>query len=231
MKRTGLAWSAQDAGWFVAMWGVMMAAMMLPSAMPMVLLYRTVSGKLSGDDEHVIPPSLFAAVYLAVWLLAGIPVYATDVAVARLAAQSVRLSGAVPYGVGIVLIAAGAYQLSAFKRECLRKCKSPLQFLTEHWQNGYFGTLRVALRHALYCLGCCGALMTILVVAGAMNLVWVLIITVIVFAEKVLPYGEWTARATGAALILLGAGVMLHPDLERSLRRMPSGGASAMEMR
>jgi predicted metal-binding membrane protein len=223
-------WSVRDASAFVGMWGVMMAAMMLPSAMPMMMLYRTVSAKLRQTGERAIHTLFFAATYLGVWLLAGVPVYAASRGIEELSGRSTRFATFAAYAVGIVLIAAGGYQLSAFKHACLRKCKSPLQFLTEYWRNGYGATFRLAIEHSLYCLGCCAALMVILVAAGAMNLIWVLIITIVVFAEKVLPYGEWTARVAGFALILLGLGVIWSPDLERSIRRMPAAAASSMRM-
>jgi predicted metal-binding membrane protein len=222
--------SVRDASAFVGMWGVMMAAMMLPSAMPMMMLYRTVSAKLRETGERAIPTLLFAATYLGVWLLAGIPVYAASRAIEELTARSARFAGFAASAVGIILIAAGIYQLTAFKHACLRKCKSPLQFLTEHWRSGYGATFQLGIKHALYCLGCCAALMAILVAAGAMNLIWVLIIAIVVFAEKILPYGEWTARAAGFSLILLGLGVILHPALEQSIRRMPGTMASEMTM-
>lgn len=219
-----------DAFAFVGMWGVMMAAMMLPSAMPMMMLYRTVSAKLRQTGERAIPTLLFAATYLGVWLLAGVPVYAASRGIEELSERSARFTTIAAYAVGIVLIAAGVYELSAFKHACLRKCKSPLQFLTEHWRSGYGPTFLLAIKHSLYCLGCCAALMVILVAAGAMNLIWVLIVTVVVFAEKILPYGEWTARIAGFVLILIGAGVIWHPELERSIRRMPGVAASSMRM-
>lgn len=213
-------WSAREAAAFVAMWGVMMAAMMLPSAMPMILLYRTVSLRLRHGGDRAIPATLFAAVYLGIWLLTGAPVYAASAIIQRFAANSLLFRDALPYMVGMLLLAAGAYQLGSFKHECLRKCKTPLQFLTERWRSGYAATFGVALRHAFYCLGCCAALMTILVGAGAMNILWVLIITVVVFAEKVLPHGEWTARVAGGALIAAGVAVLLNPDIERSIRSL-----------
>ena len=226
---TQVVWSAREGASFVVTWGVMMAAMMLPSALPMMLLYRTVSGKLRCAGERAIPPLAFASVYLAVWLVVGMPVYAAGVIVARVAQHSAGTERALPYCVAAVLLAAGAYQLSSFKRDCLRKCKSPLQFLTERWRSGYAATLGIAVSHSLYCIGCCAALMTILVVAGAMSFVWVVVISVLVFAEKILPYGERTARLTGVALLALGAAVIVHPDIENSLRGMPAV-TSAMAM-
>jgi predicted metal-binding membrane protein len=222
--------SVRDASAFIGMWGVMMAAMMLPSAMPMMMLYRAVSAKLRQTGERAIPTLLFAATYLSIWSLAGVPVYAASRAIEGMSTRSAHFPTIAAYAVGIVLIAAGVYQLSAFKHACLRKCKSPLQFLTEHWRSGYGATFFLAIQHSLYCQGCCAALMVILVAAGAMNIIWVLIITMVVFAEKILPYGEWAARIAGFILILLGVAVMLHPELERSIRRMPGVAASSVRM-
>jgi predicted metal-binding membrane protein len=118
-----------------------------------------------------------------------------------------------PYALAIVLLAAGTYQFSSLKRMCLHACQSPLGFLMGNWQSGHFGALKMGLKHALYCIGCCWGLMVVLVAAGAMALNWVLLIAVLVFAEKLFPYGEWTARVIGAALIIVGLLVILQPDL------------------
>ena len=108
----------------------------------------------------------------------------------------------------VILVAAGVYQLSPFKQVCLRVCRSPLGFLLGHWRAGRRGSLALGWSHALYCLGCCWALMLVLVAAGAMGLPWVLLITAVVAAEKLMWGGEWIARITGSALVLLG---MLAP--------------------
>jgi predicted metal-binding membrane protein len=87
-----------------------------------------------------------------------------------------------------------------------------------HWRPGYLGTLRMAWEHAAYCAGCCWGLMVVLVAAGAMSLPWVLLISVLVFAEKLLPYGQWTARVIGGALIGLALVIAARPDLAAVLR-------------
>ena len=203
---------------FLASWGVMMAAMMLPSATPMILLYRTVSRSMSGAGQQVTPTALFAAVYLVAWVLVGIPVYAATVGVQLAAQSSATVSMLLPYAVAAVLLAAGAYQFTAIKRVCLRNCRSPLSFLMARWKRGYLGTLRVAVEHAAYCVGCCWGLMVVLVAAGAMGLPWVLLIAAAVFVEKLLPRGELTARAVGVALVALGVAVAFRPDLTMLLR-------------
>ena len=208
---------------FTLQWGVMMAAMMLPSALPMLLLYRTVRTRLSAQGERAAPPWAFAAVYVALWLAAGVPVYAAHVGVAAAVVRWPALGALAPYGVAATLAAAGLYQLTGAKRACLRHCESPLGFLMRRWRAGYGATLRLAAAHAGYCLGCCWGLMLILVAAGAMSLPWVVAITLVVFAEKVLPHGGRTARAVGGALLVLAAAVALRPELALTMR----GGAGA----
>jgi predicted metal-binding membrane protein len=218
MSAPGSAPSLADAALFTAHWGVMMAAMMLPGAAPMILLYRTVSRRLSSQGDRLLPTPLFAGVYLLLWLAAGLPVYAGYVAVGWLAGRWPGFHDASPYAVAAVLAAAGAYQFTAAKRACLRHCESPMEFLMRRWRSGYRATLGLAARHGAYCIGCCWGLMAILVAAGAMSLPWVAVITVVVVAEKVLPYAGWTARAVGAALLLLALAVALRPELAGTLR-------------
>ncbi len=203
---------------FLIAWGVMMTAMMLPSATPMIALYGAVRRNAARTAHKGIPTVVFALVYLAVWLAFGVPVYVAG-ALINLAAQgSMLVASLLPYGVALVLVVAGIYQLTPLKQACLRVCQSPLGFLMGHWRAGYAGTVKIALEHAAYCVGCCWALMVVLVAAGAMALEWVLLIAVLVFVEKVIPHGEWTARLVGGGLIGLGLLVALRPDLAMVLR-------------
>src|SRR5439155_19129579 len=128
------------------------------------------------------------------------------------------------YIVAGLLVTAGLFQLSPLKQMCLRGCRSPVGFLLGRWRSGWRGGLAMGWAHAAHCLGCCWALMAVLVVAGAMGLPWVLLIGLAVAAEKLLPRGEWIARAIGVALVLLGAAVAVRPDLAVALR----GGGSLM---
>ena len=207
-----------DAAAFLVAWGVMMTAMMLPSATPMIALYGGVRRNATQTHQKGIPTALFALVYLAVWLAFGVPVYAVSVAVDAAANSTPAVAGLLPYALALILLIAGAYQFSSLKWRCLRVCQSPLGFLMGHWRSGYLGTLKMALKHAAYCVGCCWALMVILVAVGAMALNWVLLIAALVFVEKVLPHGEWTARIVGGALVLLGLLVAVQPNLATLLR-------------
>jgi predicted metal-binding membrane protein len=197
---------------FVASWAVMMTAMMLPSALPMIGLYGATQRGEAPTASRGVPVAVFTLVYLAVWAASGAPVYLVHTGLMALP------PAAFAYGVAVILLAAGAFQLSPLKRACLRACQSPLGFLLGHWRAGLRGSLALGWSHAMYCLGCCWALMVVLVAAGAMGLAWVLLIAAVVAAEKLLPRGEWIARATGGAFLLLGVAVALRPDLVTALR-------------
>lgn len=210
--------SAAGAAAFLSAWGVMMVAMMLPSATPMIALYGAMQRNLARSGQRGVTTAIFALAYVALWLAFGVPVYAATVVVELLAAAHPAIAGLLPYALALVLLAAGAYQLSPLKRVCLRVCQSPLAFLMGHWRSGRLGTLKLGLAHAAYCAGCCWALMVVLVAAGAMALHWVLLIAAVVFAEKLLPRGEWTARVGGVALVALGLLVAVEPGFAAVLR-------------
>lgn len=203
---------------YTAAWAIMMMAMMLPSALPMIALYAATQRAIAAPGPPALPVALFTLVYLGLWGVTGIPMYLASVALSGVAAD------ARAYATAGMLVVAGAFQLSSLKQVCLRRCRSPLGFFLGHWRGGWRGGLEIAWAHAAYCLGCCWALMVVLVVAGAMGLAWVLLVAAVVAGEKLLPGGEWIARATGLALLLLGAAVALRPDLASALR----GGGLAM---
>jgi predicted metal-binding membrane protein len=210
--------SLSGAAAFLVAWGVMMAAMMLPSATPMIALYERLSHAPSRGEHRVVPTALFAAVYLAVWVGLGVIVYLGGLALNALAGASQIVSAFLPYALAAVLVVTGAYQFTTLKQSCLRYCRTPLSFLMARWRGGYAGTLKLAAAHAAYCVGCCFALMVVLVAAGAMSLPWVLLIAVIVFAEKLLPRGDLVARLVGVAFVALGVAVVIDPNLAAILR-------------
>jgi len=197
---------------FVAAWAVMMAAMMLPSALPMIGLYVATQRDATGPGGQAVRAALFTLTYLALWALTGVPIYFASVGLSAISAHGLA------NGIAGVLVVTGIFQLSPLKQVCLRHCRSPLGFLLGHWRQGWRGGLAMGWAHALYCLGCCWALMVVLVAAGAMGLPWVLFIAAVVAAEKLLPRGEWIARVTGVALVLLGVVVAVRPGLAVALR-------------
>jgi len=200
-----------DAVGYVVAWAIMMAAMMLPSALPMIGLYAG-TRKDGGVVQRTASVALFSLTYLGLWAITGVPVYAASLALMAVSAETLA------YVVAGVLLAAGLFQLTPLKQVCLRHCRSPLGFLLGHWRGGWTGALAMGWAHAVYCVGCCWGLMVVLVVAGAMGLPWVLLVACAVAAEKLLPRGEWIARATGIALIVLGVAVAVRPDLATALR-------------
>jgi len=206
-------WSARDGLAFVGSWGVMMAAMMLPSAVPMIALYGTVAR----GRARAAPTAVFALPYAVTWLAFGVPVYAVAAALAEAVRSHPALHDAAPYAVAGVLAAAGIYQFSAAKRACLRSCQNPLAFLATRWRPGLAGAVRVGLAHAGYCLGCCWLLMVVLVAAGAMGLAWVLLVAAVVFVEKIGPRDLRLARLAGAALVTLGVALAVHPAIASGL--------------
>jgi predicted metal-binding membrane protein len=201
-----------DGAAFVASWGIMMTAMMLPSALPMIGLYGATQRGTAAATPRGVPVAAFTLVYLAVWAVSGVPVYVAHTLLMSLSPTIFA------YGVAGILLAGGIFQLSPLKQACLRACRSPFGFLLSHWRSGLRGSLALGWSHAIYCLGCCWALMLVLVAAGAMGLPWVLLITAVVAAEKLLRGGEWIARATGGLFLLLALATALRPDLVTVLR-------------
>jgi predicted metal-binding membrane protein len=209
MAMAGMAaggWSFAGAATFVAMWTVMMAAMMLPAAAPMILIFDSTQTRAG---KGAVPTWIFIAGYLLVWLGAGIVVYAAVQTGSDIAAQFVSVDRVLwaPLALGATLVTAGLYQFTRPKRVCLTRCRSPFAFVTLYWREGRLGALRMGLRHGAYCLGCCWALFTVLVAAGVMSIAWMLLLTVLVFMEKVLPYSQRTASLIGLGLAFLGLGV------------------------
>ena len=210
--------SLRGAAVFLSAWGVMMVAMMLPSATPMIVLYERVSRSRSPSQRYAIPTVLFAAIYLALWLAFGVLVYLAGLVLNALADANAGVADWFPYGLAAVLLAAGVYQFTALKQSCLRYCRTPLSFFMARWRSGYGGTARLAFAHAAYCIGCCAGLMLVLVAAGAMSLPWVLLIAAVVFVEKLLPRGDAVARVAGVGFVLVGLSIALDPSMATMLR-------------
>jgi predicted metal-binding membrane protein len=208
MSGTPTGWSVMGAAVFVAIWAVMMAAMMLSAATPMLLIFAAAQTGRSGRSA-VAPTWGFAAGYLVVWAVAGLAVYALVQVESDFASRLTPADCATwaPIALGATLVVAGAYQFTPLKHICLRQCRSPLGFVMQHWREGKLGAFQMGLRHGAYCLGCCWALFAVLVATGVMSLAWMLLLTLVVFAEKVLPLREHASRVVGAAFILLGMAV------------------------
>jgi predicted metal-binding membrane protein len=202
------SWTVSYIALLFVMWWVMMIAMMVPSAAPTVLLFATIKRRQDGSAHPQLDAWAFLGGYLLMWAgfsaLAVLAQWGLDRG-GLLSAAMVSTSAGLA---GIILIAAGIYQFTPVKSACLRYCRSPLLFLSQHWQPRAWGALRMGLRHGGYCLGCCWFLMALLFVSGVMNLVGIAAIALYVAGEKLLPVGRWFSRASGAALIGSGAFVL-----------------------
>jgi predicted metal-binding membrane protein len=198
-------WTAVEAGVTMTMWVVMMVGMMLPSATPMILLYARVGRQSRKEGKPFAATGFFAGGYLLAW--AAFALVATfgqwlmegTLLTPALASASRVLSG-------IVLTLAGLYQWTPLKDACLTQCQTPIVFLQSHggFRRDPAGAVGLGLRHGLYCIGCCWALMTLLFVGGIMNVLWIAAIAMFVLAEKVVPAGRSLSRAAGGVLIAAG---------------------------
>jgi len=200
----GTPFSVGNGVLYVVLWGVMMVAMMLPAMTPIVGLFQTIARRKQEQSLPFAPAWIFVAGYVALWTLTGGIGYAADLAIQSLPGVFPALQ---TYGTvigGLTLVAAGIYQLTPLKYLCLAQCRSPLGFLLTSWRDGASGAFRMGLHHGMYCLGCCWSLMVVLFVVGTMNLVWMGILSVVIFVEKMVPQGVAMGKATGLALIALG---------------------------
>lgn len=190
-----------------AMWTVMMVGMMAPPAAPMILLFAKIARTRRVASQPYVPTFIFVSGYLAVWAAVSLAAAAAQIGLARAGLLSPGTSVLSSFAGGAVLVGAGLYQWSPWKHACLRRCRSPLDFLLFRWRDGAAGALRMGIEHGLNCVGCCWLLMALLFVVGAMNLFYVAILMAFVLLEKAAPFGPWIARASGGPFI--GAGYYL----------------------
>lgn len=197
-----MTWDAAHLFLLWAMWAVMMTGMMLPSAAPVILLYAaTVRRREQGDAALGI--YALAGGYLFVWASFSVLATALQRVLAGLLVLTPMMEVASPRAAALLLVAAGGYQLMPFKRACLTACQTPLGVLMRHWREGRAGAFRIGLRHGLYCVGCCWALMLLLFAGGVMNLTVIGGLTVFVLSEKFGLLGRQGGRISGALLIAL----------------------------
>lgn len=199
---------AQYAALLLAMWAVMMAGMMLPSAAPTLLLYAGVVRRSDAAAHAPAQVHAFAAGYLLTW--GGFSLAATALqllAYGTVLSPMMRLRGPWP---ALLLLLAGAWQLSPWKRDCLQSCRAPAAFIARHWRPGAAGALRMGIAHGGYCLGCCWALMLLLFAGGVMNLWCIAALSLFVLLEKLAPSGAQGGRLSGLLMLLAGAAVLLE---------------------
>ena len=196
-------WSARDLFFTFVMWSVMMIGMMSATATPVLLLLAGAEARRAQSGKSLTVPA-FALGYLAVWVGFSACAAMAQWGLHEAALLSPAMATSSPLVGGAILIAAGAYQLTPLKGGCLTQCQTPLGFLMSHWRDGPGGAFRMGLRHGVFCLGCCWALMIVLFAVGVMNLAWVGVLTVVILVEKLGFTGARVARVGGIMLIALG---------------------------
>ncbi len=209
MPMEPMPWSTFYAALLFTMWWVMMIAMMVPSAAPMVLLFTAIKRKQGASVSPSIEAWVFLSGYLLIWAGFSLVAVLAQWGLERAGLLSMAMASTSATLGGVILLAAGLYQFTPVKSACLRYCQSPVLFLSRHWRPGVVGALRMGLRHGSYCLGCCWFLMALLFVSGIMNLVWIAGIALYVACEKLLPLGRGLSRAAGVALIVSGTIVLV----------------------
>jgi len=197
---------------FLTIWVVMMVAMMFPTAAPMILTFHRVQAGKRQRGETFVSTWIFVAAYLLVWAGAGIAAYLGALIAESVAARLALSPAAAARIGGLVLIAAGIYQLTPLKELCLAKCRSPIGFIMTEWRDGTGGAVWMGLRHGGYCLGCCWLLFVLLFPLGVMNIAAMTAITLLILAEKTLPWGRAAARLAAGVLVCYGALVLAAPQ-------------------
>ncbi|HET7876610.1 MAG TPA: DUF2182 domain-containing protein [Methylomirabilota bacterium] len=203
-------WGAGQFALAFLMWAVMMVAMMVPAASPMLLTFATINRRRASIGTATVPTGIFLGGYLVVWsafsLLATLAQWALGRA-ALLAPDTLR---AAPWVGGALLLAAGIYQFTPLKHVCLARCQSPIGFILTEWREGPHGAFVMGLRHGIFCVGCCWALMALLFVAGVMNLLWIAALAVLVLVEKLVPAERLISWTSGALLLAWGAWILVR---------------------
>lgn len=211
-------------GWFIVVWVVMMAAMMLPSVAPTIALYARMT-----DQRSPWLPLLFGAGYLITWGASGVAAFTIGTGVGRVSGDLLAWDQAGRWAAGATLVLAAVYQVTPLKNACLGKCRSPLGFLLGSWRDGPWGALRMGTKNGGWCVGCCWALMASLFALGIMSITWMAVVAGLIAIEKTVPWRA-VALGTAAVLLVLGALVLVAPDLVPGLTIPHAGMHNMSEM-
>lgn len=195
------------AGWtgfasLFAMWAAMAFAMMLPTAAPMISTYLDIAEAAHAKRMAIVPAGVLVAGYMAVWLVASAAAAAAQI---ELAGPASMLAAPPALTAGALLVAAGLYQLSPVKHACLTKCRRPMPYFLSRWSDTVAGVFRMGVEQGLLCLGCCLGLMALMFAGAFMNLAAMVVLAVVMLAEKAHPHGVRIARLAGSALLAAGA--------------------------
>jgi predicted metal-binding membrane protein len=193
-------------GWFVGVWVVMMAAMMLPAVAPTVALYSRMTRRRSP-----LSPLLFVTGYLLTWATAGLLAFAAGKFIAWVSGNGAAWDHAGRDLAAATVIAAAIYQLTPLKAACLGKCRSPLGLLLGTWRDGLSGAVRMGAKNGAWCVGCCWALMAALFALGVMSIEWMALVAGVITVEKTVPAPRVATYGTTALLLVLGVLLLVDP--------------------
>jgi predicted metal-binding membrane protein len=213
--------------WYLGIWTTMMAAMMLPSVAPMVLVFHRVGVERAGRREPYVRTWVFALSYFAVWAGYGVAAYALYRLVEHADLGLLAWNRGGRFLAGGAIVAAGLYELTPLKTICLRHCRSPLHFVRHGWREGQVGAVRMGGVHGAYCVGCFWGLMVVLFALGVMSLTWMAVVASLIFAQKVLPAGERLTKAFAVAFVVAGIWVASAPGSVPGLT-LPGSGMPGM---
>jgi len=194
-------WTATDLAMTFLMWAVMMVAMMVPTAVPMILAMAQVSRAQSSNTGPVASTTAFLLGYLIIWTAFSFVATLAQWWLHQLALVSTAGASTSAVFGGLLLLGAGVFQLTPLKDACLSHCRSPIFFLVSAWRPGAWGALRMGIHHGGFCVGCCWALMLLMFVAGMMNLLWAAGLMLLMLAEKALPLGRRLSHVAGVGFV------------------------------
>ncbi len=197
-------WRPVDLLFLFVMWAVMMVAMMVPSAAPMVFMFASLNRQRRQNKSPFVPTWIFLCGYLFVWVAFSVLATVGQWVLHVMALLSPMMESTNSFFGGLLLIGAGVFQFSPMKNACLRHCQSPFDFIMTSWQEGRWGAFMMGLKHGAFCTGCCWLLMALLFVGGVMNITWVVLISIFVLIEKAASKGLWISRLSGGLLIVSG---------------------------
>jgi predicted metal-binding membrane protein len=216
---------------FLVGWVVMLTAMMLPSELNYIGAFAAVlKTRHRASVARPLIMASFVAGYGVAWVAYGLAAYHLDAVLHAVSPEIIARNRGGPFLAGLVLIIAGLYQVSSLKRVCLTGCRTPLAFFARYWREGEFGAVVMGVRHGLVCVGCCWALMAVMFAMDAMSLTWMALLTLFMFAEKVLPKGQTLAIPIACFLSAMGIWIAVSPETAPLLKHQMLYGSSNLPL-
>jgi predicted metal-binding membrane protein len=204
------SWTTIDFLLLFLMWFVMMIAMMTPSVAPLILIFAMVNRKRKQQQNPFVPSGYFLAGYFLVWAAFSLLATILQWFLQQISLLNPDMETTDKILGGSIIIIAGVFQFTPLKKRCLHYCRTPVDFVHRNWKEGKTGAIKMGIENGIFCLGCCWVLMTLLFVAGIMNLLWIALITLFILVEKMIPYSKPVSFIAGALLVVYGISLLLR---------------------